>query len=212
MWLLMLHGSATWLFRFSTPLISLAPAANAPALLSRAHYPKWLAARHPKRKQRRQEAEPVDTYYCPVNVNYRRFLCDTMNGLLEGYPFHGLLVDLRHYPFYSGSDSDHVLWCYCDSCRKGTLRDLGFDPADVDFTREHPMVERWKEWQATQMDQALAYIRMRSLKARRDHARAWSPDDGLRPWREFVKTIDSLAHVGGAFPGRSIGARWLFPR
>jgi len=131
------------------------------------HRPKWGAAGHPIRKRRPKEAKPALRYYCPVNLSFRRFLCDTLFVLLEDYPFHGLQIDLRHYPFYSSDDGAAVLWCYCEACRRGTLRDLGFDPAEVDFAKERSMVERWQEWQASQMDDAMAYIRMRALKARR---------------------------------------------
>jgi len=129
-------------------------------------YPRWAAQPYPKRKRRPEGAYPGDSYYCPVNPDSRRFLCDALHVLLEEYPFHGLVLDLRHYPFYITGDKDFVPWCYCRACREGTLRDLGFDPATVDFATEHGMVERWREWQAEQMDRALAYIRTRALKAR----------------------------------------------
>jgi uncharacterized lipoprotein YddW (UPF0748 family) len=129
-------------------------------------YPRWAAEPYPKKKQRPEGAYTDDSYYCPVNPNARRFLCDVLHVLLEEYPFHGLVLDLRHYPFYITGEKDFVPWCYCKACREGTLRDLGFDPVSVDFATERGMVERWREWQASQMDQALAYIRMRALKAR----------------------------------------------
>ena len=130
------------------------------------HHPMWAAQRQPSRTRRLSEAAPAETFFCPVNPDYRRFLSDTLHVLLEDYPFHGLLVDLRHYPFYS-SESGYVPWCYCGACRQATLVDLGFDPAGVDFARERSLVERWKEWQTEQMDTALAYLRVRVLKARR---------------------------------------------
>jgi len=160
-------------------------------------YPKWLAMRHPKRKRRLSEESAARTYYCPVNRDLRRFLCDTLHVLLEDYPFQGLLVDLRHYPFRAGGEGNYLPWCYCTACREATLRDLGFDPADVDFTKEAAMVERWKEWQAVQMDTSLAYMRMRVLKARRTMRvmGLLTTDSGLSPgdmkplihWRTWVE-------------------------
>ena len=130
-------------------------------------YPKWAAALHPNRRRRLAAPErAAQVYYCPVNPALRRFLSDTLYLAVENYPFHGLLIDLRHYPFYSATEDQGVAYCYCEVCRQATLRDLGFDPATVDFAKEGPMVERWKEWQAEQMDEAMAYIRARALKAR----------------------------------------------
>lgn len=129
---------------------------------------KWLAMRHPNRKQRNAgEAQDGLKYYCPANIELRRFLCDTLHTLLEDYPFHGMLIDLRHYPFYTQGEGNDLPFCYCQTCREATLRDLGFDPAGVDFNKEKSLVERWKTWQTEQMDNALAHIRMRVLRARR---------------------------------------------
>ncbi|MBN1868545.1 hypothetical protein JW916_14785 [Candidatus Sumerlaeota bacterium] len=137
-----------------------------PPILKR--YPQWAAVPHPKRRQRKRSPVSPYTYYCPVNADYRRFVCDTLYVLAEDYPFHGLLIDLRHYPFYSRTaEPERVPWCYCKACRATTLRDMGFDPAGMDFSREQPLVERWREWQTRQMDGALAYLRLRALKARR---------------------------------------------
>lgn len=133
-------------------------------------YSKWAALPHPRRARRVESGEePPDfnRYFCPVNRDYRRFLCDALHDVLEGYPFHGLVLDLRHYPFYTeGRSAGMAPWCYCAACREDTLRDLGFDPVTVDFNKELGMVERWREWQASQMDEALEYIRSRALKAR----------------------------------------------
>jgi len=139
-------------------------AGRRPPILRR--YPKWAAMGHPSRKHRATPARPAQIYYCPVNRGLRRFLSDTLYALAEDYPFHGLLIDLRHYPFYSGGEGKFVPYCYCETCREATLHDLGFDPASVDFAKEDTLVERWKEWQARQMDEAMAYIRTRALKAR----------------------------------------------
>ncbi len=129
-------------------------------------YPEWAAQRHPDRRQRRSEDIAAETFFCPVNREYLRFLGDSLHALLEYYPFQGFLLDLRQFPFYSSGDN-YVQWCYCQTCREETLRELGFDPAGVDFEREKPMVERWREWQSDRMDQALAYLRMRSIKVGR---------------------------------------------
>ncbi|NQU42221.1 hypothetical protein HQ520_02975, partial [bacterium] len=130
-------------------------------------YPDWEAKRHPKRKKRRAEdTQKGEMFYCPVNRDYRRFLSSMLHVLLEEYPIHGLVLDLRHYPFYLTDDNDYVPYCYCDACRDATLRDLGFDPISVDFESEKGMVRRWREWQSEQMDNALRYIRARALKAR----------------------------------------------
>lgn len=130
-------------------------------------HPEWAATVHPNRRKRHPgHPRPAHVYYCPVNLELRRFISETLYTVVEGYPFHGLLVDLRHYPFYSADDGHLVLYCYCDECRNASLRDLGFDPASVDFRKEATMVERWREWQEAQTDQAMAYIRLRVLKAR----------------------------------------------
>ncbi|HBF35618.1 TPA: hypothetical protein DDW35_13735, partial [Candidatus Sumerlaeota bacterium] len=134
-------------------------------------FPKWAAAQHPKRSRRveLEDGSPDPThYFCPVNREARRFLGDVLHAVLAEYPFHGLLLDLRDYPFYTIGEKEHMApWCYCAACRgEEALRDLGFDPASVNFANEHGMVERWREWQAQQMDEALEYIRARSLKAR----------------------------------------------
>jgi hypothetical protein len=137
-----------------------------PPILRR--YPRWAAAPHPKRSRRVKLPGPPYVYFCPVNRDYRRFLCDTLYVIVEDYPFHGLLIDLRNYPFYARmGEPEKVPWCYCQACRNATLRDVGFDPAGVNFSKETALVERWREWQTTQMDGALAYIRLRALKARR---------------------------------------------
>jgi uncharacterized lipoprotein YddW (UPF0748 family) len=130
-------------------------------------HPDWLAARHPNRRKRLPQTTPGRGYYCPANPEYRRFLADTLYEVMETYPFHGVLIDLRFYPFYTLQDDGSVPWCYCKYCRERTTHDLGFDPAGVDFERERTMVERWREWQTHQMDEALAYIRLRVLKSRR---------------------------------------------
>lgn len=127
----------------------------------------WAAMQHPSRKRRATQGSPLNRYYCPVNPQYRRFLGDLLHTVGEEYPFHGLMVDLRHYPFFSGGPDDDILFCYCEKCREAVLRDLGFDPAGVDLTGEKQLVERWREWQTERMDQALAYVRLRTLKARR---------------------------------------------
>ena len=129
-------------------------------------HPNWAATVHPNRRKRlRGHPRPAQVFYCPVNTELRHFLSDTLYTVAEGYPFHGMMFDLRHYPFYSSSDN-FVLYCYCDACRNASLRDLGFDPAGVDLEKEGSMVKRWQEWQELQMDQAMAYIRLRVLKAR----------------------------------------------
>ncbi|MFW5870726.1 MAG: family 10 glycosylhydrolase [Candidatus Sumerlaeota bacterium] len=168
------------------------------------HYPEWLARRHPKRKRRLSEASAAKTFYCPVNPEYRRFLCDTLHIVLEDYPFHGLLIDLRHYPFYATSEGKYLPWCYCEACREKTLRDLGFDPVGVDIHREAFMIEKWKEWQAAQIDDAIAYMRQRVLKARRTmrvlgllSTDSGLEDESLRPlihWRTWVERalVESL--------------------
>ncbi len=130
------------------------------------HYPNWAAKLHPKKNKRSNITLPSWNYYCPINPDLRRFLADTLHEIFESYPLQGLLIDLRHYPFFSSGDTN-PLWCYCKICRKATLDDLGFDPADVDFTTEKDMVQRWREWQSQQLDKAMAYMRLRVLKARR---------------------------------------------
>ena len=133
-------------------------------------YPKWAAAQHPKRSRRaelEENAPDNNRYFCPVNREVRRFHCDVLHAVLAEYPFNGLVLDLCDYPFYTVGEKEHMApWCYCAACREDTLRDLGFDPATVNFSNERGMVERWREWQAQQMDEALEYIRTRSLKAR----------------------------------------------
>ena len=136
-----------------------------PALLRK--HRKWAAALHPSRKRRAAQGSPLNRYYCPVNPEYRRFLGDLLHAMVEEYPCHGLMIDLRHYPFFSGGGRDDVIFCYCEECRTSVLRDLGFDPAGVDLASEASMVQRWREWQTQRMDQALAYLRLRTLKARR---------------------------------------------
>jgi hypothetical protein len=130
-------------------------------------YPRWMARRHPDRQRRFEDEAVKRRYCCPANQEYRRFLCDTLTLLMEDYPFHGLMIDLRHYPFYTVGDGRNLPYCYCRSCREGALRELGFDPVDLDFEREQSLVTRWSDWQASQMDEALAYLRTRVLRARR---------------------------------------------
>ncbi len=168
------------------------------------HFPQWLARRHPKRSKRLSEASAARTFYCPVNSEYRRFLCDTLHIVLEDFPFQGLLVDLRHYPFYATSAGKYLPWCYCEACREKTLRDLGFDPVGVDIHREAFMIDKWKEWQAKQIDYSMAYMRQRVLKARRTmrvlgllSTDSGLPDESLRPiihWRDWVENalVESL--------------------
>jgi hypothetical protein len=129
-------------------------------------WPEWAARRHPRKQRRPSQYDPEERYYCPVNQDYRRLLCDMTHALLEEYPFHGLVLDLRSHPFYSVDDEIAVPWCYCEACRSATLRDLGFDPVDIDFQNEKGMTQRWREWQVQQIDKGLAHIRARSLKAR----------------------------------------------
>jgi hypothetical protein len=133
-------------------------------------YPKWAAMQHPKRALRAELEETApdpNRYFCPVNREARRFHCDVLHAVLAEYPFHGLVLDLCEYPFYTVGDKTHMApWCYCTACRTSSLHDLGFDPATVNFANERSMVERWREWQTRQMDEALEYIRTRSLKAR----------------------------------------------
>jgi hypothetical protein len=130
-------------------------------------FPAWQAMQHPKRSHRPCSNGNTPRYYCPANPDLKRFLGDALFVLLEAYPFAGLLLDLRHYPFYTPWTGDNRLhYCYCKSCRAMTLRDLGFDPAEIDFDTELQMVERWKDWQSLQMEKALSYIRVRALKAR----------------------------------------------
>lgn len=129
-------------------------------------YPRWAAQPHPKISHEQYGGPHRNLFFCPVNRDYRRFLCDVLHALLEEYPFHGLLMDLRRYPFFRFPRQNFVPWCYCRECRSRSLEELGFDPASLDFEKEKAMVERWQEWQVRQMDQALSYIRTRALKAR----------------------------------------------
>lgn len=128
--------------------------------------PKWAARPHPKRKWRASEEDAESLFFCPVNEEYRRFLCDMLHEQLDEYPFYGLVLDLRRYPFYKLEDNIRVPFCFCDACREKSLADLGFDPVTVDFEKEKAMVGRWRDWQTERMDESLAYLRMRSLKAR----------------------------------------------
>jgi hypothetical protein len=197
------------------PYLVEAKGGEKPPILRR--YPKWAAAQHPgRRRQRSTPASPPRAFYCPVNPEARRFMCDMLYVLAESYPFHGLLIDLRHYPFYSEGESPLLTYCYCEACRNATLRDLGFDPANLDFGKEEAMVARWRDWQAEQMDQAMAYIRMRALKARGTMRilGLLTTDSGLQPgeprprihWRTWAEralvealVLDRYATASGVF-------------
>ncbi len=116
-------------------------------------HPDWFANSLPVSAGEKR----MTAWLCPARQEYRRYLADRAEELIEKFGFDGFHFDYMRYPETEKRS--------CDYCRGVFMAESGFDPWREE--KELSVAERmvWNDWRERQVKQVVDYVSAR-LKGR----------------------------------------------
>lgn len=166
------------------PLSAGEPGSSRLGRLARRH-PRWLMKNSAGGAACQADGD-LPGLFCWTSLEYRRYLGNLLVSLAEGYPFDGMVFDLRHAPCPT---NDPDTWMHLgDSCLSRLRGELGLD---LESYLNQPALEQFQIVEGWRCQQLMRFVQNLKARVRRAQtevlflllANLRSLEDAGPPWR-----------------------------